>query len=106
MLISEVKCRNCKHISRCHDPFLDLSLEITNSNIQGCLSSFFSSEYIDDDYECENCKKLIRPHKKFYIYKLPKYLAIHFKRFDFSGYRATKISKHISYPLNDLNLEE
>jgi len=55
MLISEVKCKNCRSISRCHDPFLDLSLEITSSNLQGCLYSFFDSEYLNDDYKCEKC---------------------------------------------------
>jgi len=38
------------------------------------------------------------------IVKLPEVLCIHLKRFRFDSYFSTKISRHIAFPLNDLDM--
>jgi ubiquitin C-terminal hydrolase len=66
MLISSVKCRKCKFVSKAFDPFLDLSLEIKrrDSSIKDCMKSFFSKEKLDDKYLCEKCNKKTYATKK------------------------------------------
>lgn len=107
MFISSVKCKKCSHVSNSYDPFLDLSLEIRrrNHSVQDCLDSFFAKEKLDDKYLCEKCNKKSYATKRIFIYRLPKYLTIHLKRFRFRGEESVKIEKNISYPmiLDDLD---
>ena len=38
--------------------------------------------------------------------RLPEVLCVHFKRFRFDTYLSTKISRHIAFPLTDLDLSQ
>ena len=40
------------------------------------------------------------------VIKLPEVLCVHLKRFRFDAYFSTKISRHISFPLTDLDMSD
>ena len=44
--------------------------------------------------------------KEMSIVRLPEVLCVHFKRFRFDTYLSTKISRHIAFPLTDLDLSQ
>jgi ubiquitin carboxyl-terminal hydrolase 20/33 len=58
-----------------------------------------------DQYRCEHCKLLHDATKTFTIAHLPHVLCLHIKRFkyDFFG---SKMSDHVKFPLNDLNMAD
>eukprot|EP00028_Trichosphaerium_sp_Am-I-7-wt_P008963 CAMPEP_0168527916 /NCGR_PEP_ID=MMETSP0405-20121227/12916_1 /TAXON_ID=498012 /ORGANISM="Trichosphaerium sp, Strain Am-I-7 wt" /LENGTH=621 /DNA_ID=CAMNT_0008551177 /DNA_START=432 /DNA_END=2297 /DNA_ORIENTATION=- len=57
-----------------------------------------------DKYLCEKCKKYSEARKEFAIAKVPQVLTVHVKRFKYDSYFGSKLSDHISFPLNNLNL--
>ena len=61
-------------------------------------------------WNCPTCKKPVRAYKKMEIYKLPKILIIHLKRFAISRRYAWSVStikntKTVYFPITDLKLE-
>jgi ubiquitin carboxyl-terminal hydrolase 4/11/15 len=46
----------------------------------------------------------VQAYKKMEIYKLPKILIMHMKRFKIQGYYGSKINKTITFPINDFDL--
>lgn len=102
--MSRITCLSCKHHSATFDNFLDLSIEIPRKAIRflgsislnDCLKTFFSSErMIDCGYKCEGCKKKVSIEKDMSIYRFPKILVIHLKRFYHSAMRREKISSTV-----------
>lgn len=86
MLRSEVHCKNCKHVSRTYDPYLDLSLPLASARkvtIYDCLDSHFKEE-IAESYTCEKCKKVDKVKLIISICKTSRILAIHLKRFKYT----------------------
>jgi len=53
---------------------------------------FLKEEVLDDLFKCEKCNKRTKSTKKFVIWRLPKILVIHLKRFAFGKYRREKIN--------------
>jgi len=91
MLQSTVICGECEHASYCFDPFLDLSLQIAGRtggcSVTDCLSAFTEVEILKktDGYRCERCKRVVKATKQLQIYRLPKVLIVHLKRFSSSS---------------------
>uniref|UniRef100_A0A8C7ZMZ5 Ubiquitin carboxyl-terminal hydrolase n=1 Tax=Oryzias sinensis TaxID=183150 RepID=A0A8C7ZMZ5_9TELE len=63
--------------------------------LQDCLAAFFARDELKGDnmYSCEKCKKLVN------------ILCIHLKRFRHELMFSTKISTHVSFPLEGLDLQ-
>jgi len=76
------------------------------TDIRDCLNAFFDASELkgDNRYFCSNCKSFQNSLKEMSIVKLPEVLCIHLKRFRFDSYFSTKISRHIAFPLNDLDM--
>jgi ubiquitin C-terminal hydrolase len=106
-LVSRVTCKNCSHISKTFDPFLDLSLPIIpgkTKTINECYSTFAKDEDIKDSYTCEKCKVKGKATKRFAVCRFPQNLVIHLKRFQ-TYPKKKKIGEHIAYPLEDLKFK-
>ncbi|XP_073993837.1 ubiquitin carboxyl-terminal hydrolase 4-like isoform X2 [Rhodnius prolixus] len=75
-------------------------------NIEDCISLFTTCEKLsaDDAWYCPACRKHQRATKKFDLWKLPKILIIHLKRFSYTRCRRDKIDSLVDFPLNDLNI--
>eukprot|EP01016_Furgasonia_blochmanni_P056109 TRINITY_DN9509_c0_g1_i1.p1 TRINITY_DN9509_c0_g1~~TRINITY_DN9509_c0_g1_i1.p1 ORF type:complete len:502 (-),score=105.55 TRINITY_DN9509_c0_g1_i1:118-1563(-) len=82
-----------------------------SANVYDCLRLFEEREQLEEDnmWYCSSCKEHKRAFKKMDLYKVPKILLIHLKRFkgsglDFSG--KSKIFDKIGYPVQGLDLTE
>lgn len=67
-MVSSVMCLRCKSISNKVDKFLDISLEINNSDsIEKCFENFCKPESLNGNnkYHCANCKSKNDSLKKF-----------------------------------------
>lgn len=80
---------------------MDLSVEIPkkavkftgNVTIQDCLDKFIETEkMIDTGYKCEGCKKAVNVEKGLSLFRFPKILVIHLKRFYHSMMRREKLN--------------
>ncbi|XP_012670814.1 ubiquitin carboxyl-terminal hydrolase 33 [Clupea harengus] len=75
--------------------------------LQDCLAAFFARDELKGDnmYSCEKCKKLRNGVKFCKVQSLPEILCIHLKRFRHELMFSTKISTHVSFPLESLDLQ-
>lgn len=75
--------------------------------LEDCLELFTTNERLgkDDPWYCSICKKHRRAWKKFDIWKLPKVIVIHLKRFQFTKRSRSKLNYFVEYPITGLNLD-
>uniref|UniRef100_A0A915Q6R4 ubiquitinyl hydrolase 1 n=1 Tax=Setaria digitata TaxID=48799 RepID=A0A915Q6R4_9BILA len=73
-----------------------------------CLNDFMQAERLDDEILCKICRKKCPTTKSLAIWRLPKILIIHFKRFVCvkSERRWMKSCKVVDFPLENLDLRE
>uniref|UniRef100_A0A915CDK1 ubiquitinyl hydrolase 1 n=1 Tax=Parascaris univalens TaxID=6257 RepID=A0A915CDK1_PARUN len=73
-----------------------------------CLSDFTRSELLDEPIYCKKCNLKTPTKKSLSIWRLPRILIIHFKRFVYvdAERRWMKSSKVVDFPLWDLDLSE
>ncbi|RWS10968.1 Ubiquitin carboxyl-terminal hydrolase 20-like protein [Dinothrombium tinctorium] len=77
-------------------------------SLQDCLSAFFSADELKGDnmYSCEKCKKLRNGIKFSKVLQLPEILCIHLKRFRHELLYSSKISSHVTFPLEGLDMAQ
>ncbi|XP_066513586.1 ubiquitin carboxyl-terminal hydrolase 20 isoform X3 [Hoplias malabaricus] len=75
--------------------------------LEDCLAAFFAADELKGDnmYSCERCKKLRNGVKYCKVLQLPEILCIHLKRFRHEVMYSFKISSHVSFPLEGLDLK-
>ena len=61
---------------------------------------------IGTGYKCENCKKEVDIEKDMSIYRLPKILVIHLKRFYFNFTTREKINSSVKIPPTSLDMRD
>ena len=71
-----------------------------------CLKLFTTEEQLgeDDPWYCPECKEHRQAMKKFDIWKLPKVLVIHLKRFSYNRYWRDKLDTMVHFPTENLDL--
>ncbi|XP_037121519.1 ubiquitin carboxyl-terminal hydrolase 20 [Syngnathus acus] len=74
--------------------------------LEDCLAAFFAADELKGDnmYSCERCKKLRNGIKYCKVLRLPEILCIHLKRFRHEVMYSFKISNHVSFPLEGLDM--
>ncbi|KAL3041968.1 hypothetical protein OYC64_020021 [Pagothenia borchgrevinki] len=74
--------------------------------LEDCLAAFFAADELKGDnmYSCERCKKLRNGVKFCKVLRLPEILCIHLKRFRHEVMYSFKISSHVSFPLEGLDM--
>ena len=72
--------------------------------LSDCLSAFFSADELrgDNMYSCEKCKKLRNGVKYSKVLQLPEILSIHLKRFRHELMYSSKISNHVTFPMEGM----
>jgi ubiquitin carboxyl-terminal hydrolase 2/21 len=75
--------------------------------LMDCLRAFLTSETLagSDAYRCAACKTFRECEKKLTLYRFPKTLVVHLKRFTHRHNVSSKINTNVSFPLN-LDLSE
>lgn len=111
LFFSSIVCLNCDKSKITYEPFLSISLSITNdtksqndTSLESCLEYFLKKEYLSNNnkYKCDNCNEYTNANKKMYILKKPDILIFHLKRFNQENDTITK-NKHLVYfPINNL----
>lgn len=84
-LMNKTECLKCGYSSIAFDNYMDLSLSFpkkSRCSLEDCLTSFISEERMQEcGYRCSKCKRKDNFSKQMTIWKLPKILVIHLKRF-------------------------
>jgi len=113
------KCLACGHsLQPKFEPFVMLSIPIANSQRMGarrrsqkvglsaCLSRYFCQEELLD-YTCDVCHEKGKCIRQISVHRLPKYLIIHLKRFNYvGGTDQDKIISAVDFPLMNLQMAE
>jgi hypothetical protein len=75
-------------------------------NISECFNLFSRREQLDQENTvyCSNCKEHKQGFKKMDIFRLPKILIIHLKRFKQKGHFSSKNNKLIEFPIEGLDM--
>jgi hypothetical protein len=108
-------CNFCKTYTPTFENFITLSVDIPLKlaqiiSLNDCLKYTFKNEIFDKDNQvnCDFCGIKNKSTKQNKIWKSPKILIIHFKRFKVNdyGYNASKITNQIIYPINDFDIKK
>jgi len=114
---SKIICEKCNSFSPNFDNFITLSVDIPKTNndskkfsLMECLKHSLKDEKFDNDNKvnCDFCGIKNCSTKQIKLWKTPKILIIHFKRFKVNEYgqQVKKITNQINYPITDLNLQD
>ena len=99
-LQSQVKCLSCNHESNTYDLFLDICLDIKNSNsIEKAFGHYILPEKLNGDncYLCNNCHRRVEAEKHMTIYQAPLILTVQLKRFNYCAGHGGKVGKHVAF---------
>lgn len=106
-LMNKLECLSCGYKSLAFDNFMDLSVSIPRKGVRitgyidldECLKSFIVPERMEScGYKCAKCKKVDNFQKDMTIYRFPKILVIHLKRFYNSYMRREKLNTTVQIP--------
>uniref|UniRef100_A0A8C5ZHI4 Ubiquitin carboxyl-terminal hydrolase n=1 Tax=Marmota marmota marmota TaxID=9994 RepID=A0A8C5ZHI4_MARMA len=102
-ILSLVQCLTCDRFVVSCTPSWFWGPVVT---LEDCLAAFFAADELKGDnmYSCERCKKLRNGVKYCKVLRLPEILCIHLKRFRHEVMYSFKISSHVSFPLEGLDL--
>ena len=97
-------CACCKSININFEPFLTLAVDVYD-DLYECLDNVCLEQQLDIDnkYICDFCGLTNKAFKKTLLWKTPKILVIHIKRF---GSGEQKITSNVDYPIKDLDLSK
>ncbi|KAL2536018.1 ubiquitin-specific protease 8 [Forsythia ovata] len=71
-----------------------------------CLEAFLKEEPLgpEDMWYCPVCKKHCQASKKLDLWRLPKILVIHLKRFSYNRFLKNKLEAFVDFPIHDLDM--
>lgn len=101
-LKTRIICSSCKTETGPTEPFLDLSLDISQktNTISDCMDEFFTVEHLNgkNKYSCDKCKKPRDSTKSMAVKSFPAILTLHLKRFCYGARGMRKVDKFIQFP--------
>ncbi|CAL8092940.1 unnamed protein product [Calicophoron daubneyi] len=104
-LLSSIQCRTCLKRSSKFDAFMCLSLPLPDSSpctLQACVKLFGSPEEMTGlcQWLCPQCKRRTDATKQITVFRLPRYLIVHFKRFHLQQQTWRKRTTDVAFPIN------
>ena len=113
------KCMCCNTKTVRYEPYVTLALSVPikskqdmvkTFNIYDCIDHMVNEEQLDADNKmnCEMCGLRNRGHSQCLLWKTPKILVLHIKRFlvNSFGIPTQKITNNVEYPITNLDLEK
>jgi ubiquitin carboxyl-terminal hydrolase 4/11/15 len=78
----------------------------THLTVQDCFEMFVANEKLgsNDQWYCPSCKEHRRAMKKFDLWRLPKVLVIHLKRFQYTRFLREKLGILVDFPIRGFDL--
>jgi len=115
MTRNTTRCEFCYNQSNNFDIFQTLQLSIPESteknkifSLDECFNNFIEEEVLDKDnkLKCSFCLLKNKSTKKTMLWKTPKILIIHIKRFKMNNYGilSQKINNMVTYPINNFDI--
>ncbi|XP_077119789.1 ubiquitin carboxyl-terminal hydrolase 50 isoform X2 [Ranitomeya variabilis] len=109
VLRQNTTCLVCGNTSYKDDIFTVLSLPLASqdeTSIQECLECFFQQVTLTSTNKifCPFCKMKQNATLKVQIWKLPRILILHLKRFEYKSHKKRKLQTSVDFPLNHLDL--
>lgn len=102
--MNRLKCQSCGYESLAFDNFMDLSLSFPRSGVRmtgvvdlkSCLDTFVKPEKMEEcGFKCKKCKGVDTFTKDMTIFRFPRILVIHLKRFYNSTMRREKLNTSV-----------
>ena len=80
--------------------------ELKSCSLEDCLRKFTAQEFLDEENQitCDKCKTKRKCTKTLSLFKLPQYMVIHLKRFNFSAYSRDKVNTDVLFPMSELDM--
>ena len=96
-------CRDCPHRYSREEPFSSISVDVRSQHsLEESLAQFVKGDLLagENAYFCEECQAKVAAIKRLCIGKLPTYLCIQLKRFDYDWEReeAIKFNDYFEFP--------
>ena len=87
-----------------------LGISTPTLSLETCLHSFCTSDHLQskDQYKCDKCKVKVNAVKILSLgtaNTLPEVLSLHIKRFSHNSYFGSKIGRHVTFPLYNLDMQ-
>ena len=90
LIVNTLTCLTCHKTSNTFEVFRCLSLPLSSyrTTLNECLNQFFKPERLSGEaaWECPSCKTKREADKKVNVWKLPKILIVHLKRYSFNSF--------------------
>ncbi|KAL3070543.1 hypothetical protein niasHT_032333 [Heterodera trifolii] len=106
--ISETQCITCNASSVRFESVNQLSIELSSNfdclKLKDCLEAHFSSTNLDAPWDCPNCKSKQPATRSTKIWKIPKILIVHLKRFSHNDGNFVKNEAQVTFDMNELDL--
>jgi ubiquitin C-terminal hydrolase len=105
--MNQLKCQKCGYSSYAFDNFMDLSISIPRSGVRitgqvelkDCMESFIKPEKMEPcGFKCTRCHGVDNFTKDLSIFRFPKILVVHLKRFYNSAMRREKLNTSVRIP--------
>uniref|UniRef100_A0A914EKJ7 ubiquitinyl hydrolase 1 n=1 Tax=Acrobeloides nanus TaxID=290746 RepID=A0A914EKJ7_9BILA len=92
-------CIDDPSVSECHNA------QYSPTTLASCFEDFVRPEVLDDAFKCEKCEVVSKREKALSVWRMPKILIVHFKRFVYIPRvnRWAKSTKIIDFPLTDFD---
>eukprot|EP00730_Choanoeca_flexa_P019041 TRINITY_DN9286_c0_g1_i2.p1 TRINITY_DN9286_c0_g1~~TRINITY_DN9286_c0_g1_i2.p1 ORF type:complete len:1088 (+),score=261.20 TRINITY_DN9286_c0_g1_i2:62-3325(+) len=108
---SSIRCSTCNYESVNFSPFMFLTVPLAagrTTTLRACLKELSRTETVsgNDTWKCPRCKCHRKAVKSLGIWRLPKVLIIHLKRFTYDGPFRDKLQTQVDFPIRQLNMRE
>ena len=106
-MCSSINCKSCGHKSCTFDNFMDLSVSFPRKairytgyiDVSELMKGYITPEAMERcGYKCSKCKGVDNMEKQITIFRFPKILCLHLKRFYNSTMRREKLSTTVNIP--------
>ncbi|XP_051131118.1 ubiquitin carboxyl-terminal hydrolase 8-like [Andrographis paniculata] len=89
-------------------PALSLKWNQDSISLYKCVDAFLKEEPLgpDDMWYCPKCKERRQASKKLDLWRLPKILVIHLKRFSYTRFLKNKLESFVDFPVEDFDLSD
>lgn len=110
LFMSTVQCMVCSKESRTFDSFSNLTLPLpphkSQCTLEDCLKLFTKPEKMagDDKWFCPKCRQRREASKRIQIWKLPRILVVHLKRFQYEGMWRQKLQTAVNFHMDQVDM--